>query len=501
MDSSEIPHSIYEELEEKKMKLNSFTSIKSVQVPKEVKAELREYQKQGYNWLNFLSEYGWGGILADDMGLGKTLQVLSFIQKQTTISKKPNLVIVPTSLLFNWSNEINKFLPSLKFRLHHSSEKITDNENFNDYQLIITSYGTLVSDLKLFEKGDFHYVILDESQAIKNHDTRRAKAVRALKANNRLAMTGTPIENNTLELYSQMQFLNPGFLNTVSGFKENYAKKIEIDGDKDVAEELKRRIAPFILRRTKKQVLTELPPKMEAVTFCIMGNEQRKVYDAYRNKYRNFLLGKIEENGLNESKIYILEGLTKLRQICNSPQLVEEESTKLEAKESVKIQELIRNLKEKTTGSKVLVFSQFVKMLKLVEHELKANNITYEYLDGQTPQKKRQEKVENFQNNKDIKVFLISLKAGGTGLNLIAAEYVYILDPWWNPAVENQAIDRCYRMGQNKKVFAYKMICKDTIEEKIMEMQQHKKDLSNDLISGDGVMKKLTQEDIESLFS
>ena len=490
---------IIDEIREKKNKLKNFEEIKTLKIPKQITANLRDYQKFGFNWLNFLDEFGWGGILADDMGLGKTLQVLTFLQSRVNKSSKPNLIVVPTTLLFNWENEINKFAPEMTALFHYGANREKDHKNFSNYNLVFTTYGHLMNDIEHFGKQKFNYVILDESQAIKNPDSKRFKAVCLLNAHNKIAMTGTPIENNTFDLYSQMEFVNPGFLGSQAQFKENYSNPIDKDGDSERASELQRIITPFILRRTKEQVAKELPEKTEDIIYCEMDSEQRKVYEAFRNKYRDFLLNKIEEDGLGKSAIYIIEGLTKLRQICDSPKLLPGDEDYGDS--SIKIKELIRHIKEKTSNHKILVFSQFVKMLKLIETQIKKEKIQYEYLDGQDKKDKRQESVENFQNNADVRVFLISLKAGGTGLNLTEADYVYIVDPWWNPAVENQAIDRTHRIGQEKKVIAYRMICKDTIEEKIMQHQAKKKKIASDIISTEeGFVKNLTKDDISALF-
>jgi SNF2 family DNA or RNA helicase len=313
-------------------------------------------------------------------------------------------------------------------------------------------------------------------------------------------MTGTPIENNTFDLFAQMHFVNPGFLGTTKSFKEQYSQPIDRDANPERAAELRQLIKPFILRRTKEQVATELPPKMEDILYCTMEKEQRKVYDAYRNKYRDLLLGKIDEEGMEKSKIYIIEGLMKLRQICDSPLLLPGEENYGSA--SIKIEELLRNIEEKTGNHKIVVFSQFVSMLGLIKKELDKDLVSYEYLDGKSSKKARQQSVDHFQTDESCRVFLISLKAGGTGLNLTAADYVFLVDPWWNPAVEEQAIDRTYRIGQDKKVFAYRMICKDTIEEKIMNYQKKKKAIAADIIQAEeSFMKQLTSADIKDLFS
>ena len=499
-ENMEASDDVLKEIKEKKEKLKAFTKIKKIKQPKGINAKLRDYQMSGVNWLNFLEDFNWGGCLADDMGLGKTIQIITFFKhlKDKRKSKKANLVVVPTSLIFNWQEELGKFCPSLKYKVRYGTNRDKSIDDYDDYDLILTSYGTLVNDITILKKYRFNYVVLDESQAIKNPVSKRYKTVRLLKAKNRIALTGTPIENNTFDLYAQMTFLNPGLFGSVTDFKKNYSEPIDKHKDLDRAKELQQLINPFLLRRTKEQVAKELPPKVESVLYCEMESEQRKVYDAYRNKYRDYLLGKIEEDGLGKSRMYVLEGLMKLRQICDSPVLVSDED--LKTNQSAKIKELLSAITDKVGNHKVLIFSQFVKMLNLIKHELDEHGIAYEYLTGQT--RKRQEKVDNFQNNEDVRVFLISLKAGGTGLNLTAADYVYIVDPWWNPAVEAQAIDRCYRIGQNKNVMAYKMICKNTIEEKIIEYQQSKKKLASDIIkTDDSFVKSLTKSDIKDLFS
>ncbi|MCP4298655.1 MAG: hypothetical protein GY786_23960, partial [Proteobacteria bacterium] len=374
-------------------------------------------------------------ILADDMGLGKTLQILSFLMKQVETNETPNLVVIPTSLLFNWENEINKFTPSLKTLIHYGKDRRKDTSDFNQFNLIITSYGIRVKDIEVLKSFTFNYIVLDESQAIKNPGSLRYKAACVLNAQNRLTMTGTPVENNTFDLYAQINFLNPGFLGSQPFFKDQYSIPIDRDGDEERAGELQRLINPFLLRRTKEIVAKELPPKIEDIIYCEMPDEQMKVYEAYRNKYRDMLLRKIDEDGVGKSKMYVLEGLMKLRQICDSPELLSDMEDF--GNTSVKIQVLMQHIQEKTGNHKILVFSQFVKMLRVIERELQEVGQSYEYLDGQCSQKQRKASVENFQENDDCRVFLISLKAGGTGLNLTAADYVYIVDPWWNPAVEN----------------------------------------------------------------
>lgn len=488
-----------QKLNEKKEKLLAFEKISSHVIPTDVKATLRHYQSDGFNWLCFLDEFQWGGILADDMGLGKTLQVLTFLTHVTEHNDQTNLLVVPTSLLFNWQNEIEKFNPKLTYFIHHGAGRDRSLSKFEGAQLVFTTYGTMVSDIELLKNQTFNYVILDESQAIKNPTSKRYKAACILPARNKLAMTGTPIENNTFDLFAQMNFLNPGLLGNMTNFKKFYSTAIDKHKDQDRAADLQKIINPFVLRRTKEQVATELPDKVEDVIYCEMESAQRKVYDAYRNYYREKIISKIDEDGLNQSRFSVLEGLTKLRQVCDTPQLIKDENYKAT---SAKMKELLQHIKEKTNQHKLLVFSQFVQMLKLIEHELKEQGVSYAYLDGQSKPADRQKSVEHFQSEEQCRVFLISLKAGGTGLNLTAADYVYLVDPWWNPAVENQAIDRCYRIGQDKKVIAYRMICKDTVEEKILSLQASKKALANQIVTTDeSVFKQLGKNEIVDLFS
>ncbi|MGH1336355.1 MAG: SNF2-related protein [Aureispira sp.] len=493
-------NNLFEEHLRIKDKIANFETIEKVRQPRGLNATLRTYQKEGLKWLNFLDDFKLGGCLADDMGLGKTLQIIAFIKHLQTKNKNkpPHLIIVPTSLIFNWNEEVQKFAPSLKVKTLVGAKREKSTADFGKYDIILSTYGTVMNDIEYLKTYTFQYAILDESQAIKNPTSKRFKAVRLLQAENRLVLTGTPIENNTFDLYAQMTFVNPGLLGGIQHFKKEYATAIDKNKDKQVAQELKKLIDPFLLRRTKEQVATELPPKVEQFLYCTMGKEQRKLYDAYKNKYKDYLLGKIDTDGLGKSKMYVLEGLTKLRQICDSPSLLndEEEYTN----ESIKIEELIKHITERTNNHKILVFSQFTKMLGLIKNKLDTLGIKLEYLDGKT--RNRQQKVENFQQDESIRVFLISLKAGGTGLNLTAADYVYIVDPWWNPAVEAQAIDRCYRIGQKKKVIAYKMICKNTIEEKIVVHQQNKKQVSDDLIQiEESFVKSLDKTSIQDLFS
>ena len=432
------------------------------------------------------------------MGLGKTLQLIALIcQIMEQQKRQPVLVVAPTTLLFNWKKELDKFAPHLDYFIHHG-QRYADPKELEKHDIILTSYGVVINDIELLQRVPFELIVADESQAIKNAQSLRYKAMVRLRGKLRIALSGTPIENNIGELFAQMNFVNPGFFVSQAAFKRDYVNKFRKEYSEELVRELKHRVAPFILRRTKEEVLPELPDKTEEYLYCEMAPVQRKIYDAHRNEYRDFLLKKFEEEGAEHSKMYVLEGLTRLRQICDATALVPHKESRQEA---VKIDLLINHITEKTGRHKILVFSQFVKMLELVEKELQRNGIPYSYLDGQTSLKEREARVNRFQEDEEVRVFLVSLKAGGTGLNLTAADYVYILDPWWNPATENQAIDRCYRMGQKKNVFAYRMICKDTVEEKIIELQEAKKKVSRDIIGeGDSILASLDKERLLALF-
>lgn len=492
---------ILKELEDKKQRLQNIDSLEVKPVSKKIKAVLRPYQKGGFHWLQALDELGWGGCLADDMGLGKTLQAISFLQfVKEKYKKSTSLVVCPTSLIYNWESELQKFAPSLKYHIYYGTNRQFSEEHLENHDVIITSYGTMRNDIEDLRHHQFHYVILDESQSIKNPEALVTKAVGLLKARNRIILSGTPVQNNTFDLYAQMNFLNPGFLGNKEFFKTEFATPIDKNSDSEVAEQLRKMIYPFILRRTKEKVATDLPDKTETILWCEMKKEQRAAYDEYKNYYRHQLINKIEESGMKNAAIYILEGMMRLRQICDSPVLVKDPEVTTTA--SIKLHELMREVSENTGTHKLLIFSQFTEMLSLVKEAFKKENITHLYLDGKTPSAKRKDLVNQFQTDSNIKAFVISLKAGGVGLNLTAADYVYLIDPWWNPAVEDQAIDRTHRIGQTQKVFAYKMICKDTIEEKILKLQQKKKSLSKELISEEkGFIKKLTKDDVEFLFS
>ncbi|MBI2283900.1 MAG: SNF2 helicase associated domain-containing protein [Bacteroidetes bacterium] len=492
---------LFFQLEEKYERLKDNHSIKPIPAPAHLKSVLRPYQESGFQWLNYLREVQWGGILADDMGLGKTIQALSFIHhlKEENGSLKA-LVVCPTTLMFNWQNEIRKFTPNLTFSIHHGGGRSKENLADPEIDVIITTYGTLRSDIKQFVEVAFDYVILDESQAIKNPSSKVTKAAGLLKARNRLCLSGTPLQNNTFDIFAQMNFLNPGMLGSIEFFKQEFSVPIDKFGEKEQKDHLRKLLYPFILRRTKEQVAKDLPEKQEMVLFCEMGDEQRKIYDAYRNDYRDKILGVVEDQGIQKSQLTILQGLMKLRQICDSPAIVKEEERFPNV--SVKLEEIGREITENISNHKALVFSQFLGMLALIKEKMKELGVDYEYFDGSSTVAERERSIHRFQNDENCRVFLISLKAGGVGLNLTAADYVYIVDPWWNPAVEQQAIDRTHRIGQTKNIFAYRMICTDTVEDKILKLQERKRNLAKDLITDDeGFVKTLTKEDVEYLFS
>lgn len=491
------------ELAEKKdMLLNENPEkFQHIEIPPQLQAELRPYQVAGFQWLAYLDHVKWGGLLADDMGLGKTIQTLTFLQHYKNKHEKLHVIVVcPTTLLFNWENEINKFVPELTYLIHHGPNRSSNADSLFNYNIIISTYGTIRSDVSLFAKHEWDYVILDESQTIKNPASKVAKAVQLIPCKNRFALSGTPMQNNTFDIFSQMNFLNPGMLGNKEFFKEQFAKPVDKMQDEEAKTHLRKLIFPFLLRRTKEQVAKDLPDKTEMTLFCEMGTAQRAIYDSYKNLYRSKILGTIETQGIDRSQFAILQGLMKLRQICDSPAILKDDQHY--DNHSIKQDELIRELQENIGDHKVLVFSQFLGMLSLIREKLKENNIQYQYFDGSYTAQQRENAIRDFQDNPECRVFLISLKAGGMGLNLTAADYVYLIDPWWNPAVEQQAIDRTHRIGQTKNIFAYRMICKDTVEEKIMTLKERKNLLVKDIISDDSQMiKQLTKEDVAYLFS
>lgn len=469
-------------------------------VPAGIQGKLREYQKTGFKWLKSLAHYGLGGILADDMGLGKTLQVLTFILSEKDSRRAPSLVIAPTSLVYNWQEEVWKFAPSLKAVIisGQPNERMEQLKAIDDADLVITSYGLIKRDIDFYQQRHFAYCFLDEAQHIKNPNTLNAKSVKKIKANSYFALTGTPIENSLTELWSIFDFLLPGYLRSHKVFTSRFEMPIVKQGDQKALQELGRHIKPFILRRMKKAVLKELPEKIESKMINEMTDSQSKLYAAWLLRAKQEFETAVSANGFEKSQIKILSLLTRLRQICCHPSLFIEDyqggSGKLEM-----LQELLEDATN--GGHRVLLFSQFTGMLGLIKAELTRMNIDYHYLDGTTKAEDRLKLVNSF-NAGDKSVFLISLKAGGTGLNLTGADMVIHYDPWWNPAVEDQATDRAYRIGQKNSVQVYKLITKDTIEEKIYLLQQKKQEMIDSLIKpGENFLTKMTEAEVRGLFN
>jgi superfamily II DNA or RNA helicase len=473
-----------------------FEGVHPEDPPASFQGELREYQRESLGWMRFLRDFGFGGCLADDMGLGKTVMVLAMLESRRAERARgggpqlPSLIVLPRSLLFNWMSEAARFAPALRILDFAHADRHSAAHAIPESDMVLTTYGTLRRDVADLRDHRFDYVVLDEAQAIKNAGTATAKAVRLLKADHRLALTGTPVENHLGELYSLFDFLNPGLL----GHQKSRRPKAE-----QQLATLARGLRPFILRRTKEQVAPELPPRTEETLYCELEGEQRKIYLDLRDHYRRVLLKKIERDGIAKSKIQILEALLRLRQAACHLQLLP--GSERNGDSSAKFDLLLPRLTElREEGRKALVFSQFTSLLALLRKELDASKTTYEYLDGAT--RDRGERVERFQQDPNCQLFLISLKAGGTGLNLTAAEYVFLLDPWWNPAVETQAIDRTHRIGQTKPVFAYRLVAKETVEERILELQSQKRALADAILdeSGGG-LRGLQREDVEQLLS
>lgn len=467
--------------------VKKFDKVKSknYEVPKDLNATLRDYQVSGFEFFKTLSDYQFGGILADEMGLGKTIQTIAFLLSN---KDKKSIVITPTALIYNWKNELEKFAPTLKVGLLHAAkserEKILDN--IDNYDVILTTYTTYKNDIDKYKNINFDYCIIDEAQNIKNPDAIITKAIKNVNAKVRFALTGTPIENNLMELWSIFDFIMPGYLYNKSKFKS-----IFINNDKNIIE-LKNLIKPFILRRTKKEVITELPDKIEQKIIIDLEKEHKKAYKGYVN----LITRKIKEN--NQDNITVFSYLTKLRQLCLSPELM----VKNYQGKNSKLDVLINIIKD-SSDKKILVFSQFTKVLEVIGKRLNEENISYSYLDGKTSAKDRVKLVEEFNTNNN-KVFLISLKAGGTGLNLTSANIVVHFDPWWNPAVEDQASDRAHRIGQKNVVNVIKLIAKDTAEERVINLQETKKELIEDVINGNldnsSTLKNLSKDDIIDLF-
>jgi superfamily II DNA or RNA helicase len=510
--------------------LRRFDGIRAAVQPEGFDGQLRDYQREGVGWMEFLCTFGFGGCLADDMGVGKTAQVLALLENRRALRAQalsrpdafevgqrpasasvgqallpanrvfdeiptgPSLVVVPKSLVFNWKQEAVRFTPRLRVLDHTGVARSV--ESFSEYDLILTTYGTLRRDALELKDLEFDYIVLDEAQAIKNADTESAKAVRLLRGRHRLALSGTPVENHLGELWSLFEFLNPGMLGAASVFK--LAGGTSRNPGEETRRVLAHALRPFILRRTKQQVARELPAKTEQTIYCELEEAQRRLYNELRAHYRNTLLHTVEKQGLAKSQMQVLEALLRLRQAACHPGLLD---LKRLNDRSAKLDLLMYRLDEVVKeGHKALVFSQFTSLLGILRRRLEEAGLAYEYLDGATRQ--RQEPVERFQNDPGCRLFLISLKAGGLGLNLTAAEYVFLLDPWWNPAVEAQAVDRAHRIGQTRQVFAYRLIARDTVEEKVLELQKSKRDLAAAIISEDNSpLRNLQREDLELLLS
>nr|WP_302419123.1 DEAD/DEAH box helicase [uncultured Romboutsia sp.] len=467
--------------------VKKFDKVKSknYEIPKDLNATLRDYQVSGFEFFKTLSDYQFGGILADEMGLGKTIQTIAFLLSN---KDKKSIVITPTALIYNWKNELEKFAPTLKVGLLHAAkserEKILDN--IDNYDVILTTYTTYKNDIDKYKNINFDYCIIDEAQNIKNPDAIITKAIKNVNAKVKFALTGTPIENNLMELWSIFDFIMPGYLYNKSKFKS-----IFVNNDKNIIE-LKNLIKPFILRRTKKEVITELPDKIEQKIIIDLEKEHKRAYKGYVN----LITRKIKEN--NQDNITVFSYLTKLRQLCLSPELMVKNYQGKNSKLDVLI-----NIINDSSDEKILVFSQFTKVLEVIGKRLNEENISYSYLDGKTSAKDRVKLVEEFNTNNN-KVFLISLKAGGTGLNLTSANIVVHFDPWWNPAVEDQASDRAHRIGQKNVVNVIKLIAKGTAEERVINLQETKKELIEDVINGNldnsSTLKNLSKDDIIDLF-
>lgn len=483
--------------------LQAFDRLDDVALPNGFRGSLRSYQRAGFNWFYFLKTNRFGGCLADDMGLGKTIQALALLQKEKELAEAEgkrvrSLVIMPTSLIYNWQREAAKFVPELNILVHTGVNRNRYSESFDTCDVIITTYGIARVDQDLLQSIHFHYLILDESQQIKNPTSKAFKVVRSLKAEYRLSLSGTPVENSVSDLWAQMAFLNPGLLGSKRYFSDEFVLPIEKKRDDEKAARLHALIKPFILRRTKQQVAGELPPKSEQIVYCEMEADQRAYYERVKSEYRNLILEGEDQTGSGKrghAQMMLLQGLTKLRQIANHPTLIDETYKGSSAKFLDVLGQLDAALQR---GNKILIFSQFVRQLAIFRRYFDDEGIAYGYLDGATTN--RQQEIDRFRTQDDVRLFLISIKAGGVGLNLTEADYVFVLDPWWNPAVEQQAIDRAHRIGQQKTVFIYKFITKDTVEEKILALQERKTRIAETLITTEeNYYKSLSPEDIHML--
>jgi len=503
-------------------KLKEAQSLPALKIPEGLNAAMRSYQEEGFTWLCFLQQNGFGGCLADDMGLGKTLQAIALLLRSKETNELPpanltapepqgqismfpaverkatSLVVVPASLLHNWMSECNRFAPGFKVCAHVGIQRNRELSNFEYYDVVLSTYHTVRQDIDKLSAYHFHYVILDESQMIKNPSSKLYQAMVDLQSDHRLVLTGTPIENSLTDLWSQINFVNPGLLGSLSFFKRGFVLPIERKKDEQREEKLKELISPFILRRTKQEVAKELPPVSEQVRYCSMTESQRRIYEEEKSLVRNSILENMEDVGMENSAIMVLQALTRLRQIANHPDMTGEH----EGIDSGKFSEVCRDVESVISkGHKVLMFSSFVKHLDLFRTYFDSKWISYAWLTGSLTQKQRKEAVQTFQKKSSCSLFLISLKAGGVGLNLTAADYVFILDPWWNPAAELQALNRAHRIGQDKSVFVYRFISSDTIEEKIQHLQVRKRELAETFVSSNNPLRELSKEEIIELFN
>jgi len=481
-------------------RLKEFEKIPDYPVSENVNGRLRGYQVEGFKWLYFLRDYGFSGCLADDMGLGKTLQTLALLQAlKDNRQLNTSLLVVPVSAIPHWEIEIEKFTPGLTYHRHMGINRDKDTGGWEKTDLIITSYATLRNDIEMIKDFEFDYIVLDESQNIKNFSSQVSKAAKILRGRNRLALSGTPIENNSMELWSLFDFLMPGFLGTFQWFNKQFAQAIEKDDDREKIELLKKMIYPFVMRRKKEEVEKELPEKIEIISRIPMEEEQLKLYAETSEYYRDKVENEIDEKGVGGSSIKILEAMLRLRQLCLFPRLMDEKYREVPSAKFNHFKELLEDILSE--NHKALIFSQFVQALKIIKEHCDEENITYSYIDGSVNLKTREKMIKTFQEDEGTRLFLLSLKAGGVALNLTAADYVIIFDPWWNPAVEAQAIDRSHRIGQTRKVMVYRMVVQESIEEKMLKLQDRKKALVENLIASDAqTFKKLKKKDILDLF-
>ena len=484
---------------ERLQQLNEVDRLPEKALPGGLEADLRAYQQEGYNWMRFLQKNGFGGCLADDMGLGKTLQAIALLMHAREMDEQAtSLVVVPASILHNWKKECQRFAPSLKVFPHVGIQRNKSLENFSYYHVILSTYHTVRQDIEKLASFRFSYVILDESQMIKNPASKLYQSILELQADHRMVLTGTPIENSLTDLWSQINFVNPGLLGTLNFFKKSFVVPIEKRNDEIRESKLKELINPFILRRTKDEVAKELPPVHEQIRYCNMTDGQKRIYEEEKSLARNSILENLEEVGLERSSMIVLQALTRLRQIANHPDLVED----LEGFDSGKFMEVYRDIENVVSeGHKVLLFSSFVKHLNLFRTQLDQDGYGYAYLTGSLNPSQREKAVTQFQNDPGCSLFLVSLKAGGVGLNLTAADYVFILDPWWNPAAEMQALNRAHRIGQEKNVFVYRFISNESIEEKIQRLQERKRELAATFVSSNNPLKDLSEKELMELFT